>query len=66
MKNDIKYQESNTRYYCLKIVIETGTRLFKRAKKMYVKNQKLLQILKNILKMNNLMSQEMSEQSMKC
>lgn len=33
---------------------------------MYVKNQKLLQILKNILKMNNLMSQEMSEQSMKC
>lgn len=33
---------------------------------MYVKNQKLLQILKNILKMNNLMSQEMSEQSVKC
>lgn len=33
---------------------------------MYVKNQKLLQILKNILKMNNLMSQEMSEQSKKC
>lgn len=33
---------------------------------MYVKNQKLLQILKNILKMKNLMSQEMSEQSMKC
>lgn len=31
MKNEIKYQESNTRYYCLKIVIETGTRLFKRA-----------------------------------
>lgn len=46
MKNEIKYQENNTRYYGLKIVIETGTNLFKRAKKLWEKQKIITNIEK--------------------